>query len=184
MFSHVICTWSATWSVPAESRDQSLLSCVITVCSSAWHTLVSVPPGELVQAEAPEFLGWLVWSEARALGFLTSSLSHPDAQKFRARVWEVVLWELLGGLQEIPGPLALYTNCVWWFCPDKLSHFSRVQSFLTPWTIARQTPLSMGILWARILEWGAMPSSRGSSWPRNWTHVSYVSCIGRHVLYH
>ena len=24
-----------------------------------------------------------------------------------------------------------------------------------------------------------MPSSRGSSWPRDWTHVSYVSCIGR-----
>ena len=34
-----------------------------------------------------------------------------------------------------------------------------------------------GILQARILEWAAMPSSRGSSQPRNWTHVSYVSCI-------
>ena len=31
-----------------------------------------------------------------------------------------------------------------------------------------------GILQARILEWVAMPSSRGSSWPRDWTHVSYV----------
>ena len=41
-----------------------------------------------------------------------------------------------------------------------------------------------GILYARILEWVAMPSSRGSSQPRDWTHVSYVSCIGRHVLYH
>ena len=28
------------------------------------------------------------------------------------------------------------------------------------------------ILQARILEWVAMPSSRGSSWPRDWTHVS------------
>ena len=33
--------------------------------------------------------------------------------------------------------------------------------FATPWTIAHQAPLSMGILQARILEWGAMPSSRG-----------------------
>ena len=33
-----------------------------------------------------------------------------------------------------------------------------------------------GILQARILEWVAMPSSRGSSWPRHWTHVSYISC--------
>ena len=29
-----------------------------------------------------------------------------------------------------------------------------------------------------------MPSSRGSSLPRDWTHISYVSCIGRRVLYH
>ena len=28
-----------------------------------------------------------------------------------------------------------------------------------------------GILQARILEWVAMPSSRGSSWPRDWTHI-------------
>ena len=40
-----------------------------------------------------------------------------------------------------------------------------------------------GILQARILKWVAMPSSRGSSWPRDLTHVSYyVSCIGRQVL--
>ena len=39
-----------------------------------------------------------------------------------------------------------------------------------------------GILQARKLEWIAMVSSRGSSWSRNWTQVSYVSCIGRRVL--
>ena len=37
------------------------------------------------------------------------------------------------------------------------------------------------ILQAKILEWVAMPSFRGSSWPRYWTHVS---CIGRQSLYH
>ena len=31
-----------------------------------------------------------------------------------------------------------------------------------------------GILQARILEWVASPSSKGSSWPRDGTHVSYV----------
>ena len=30
-----------------------------------------------------------------------------------------------------------------------------------------------GIFQARILEWIVMPSSRGSSWPRDWTCVSY-----------
>ena len=39
-----------------------------------------------------------------------------------------------------------------------------------------------GILQARILEWVAMPSSRGSSQPRDGTHVSYFSCIGRWVF--
>ena len=33
---------------------------------------------------------------------------------------------------------------------------SRVQLFVTQWTVARQAPLSMGILQARILEWVAM----------------------------
>ena len=38
-----------------------------------------------------------------------------------------------------------------------------------------------GILQERILEWVAMPSSRESSRPRNHTHTSYISCIGRRV---
>ena len=41
-----------------------------------------------------------------------------------------------------------------------------------------------GILQARILEWVAISSSRGSSWSRDWTCVSYVSCICRWDLYH
>ena len=36
----------------------------------------------------------------------------------------------------------------------------------------------------RTLEWVAMPSSRGSSPPRDRTHVSRISCIGRWVLHH
>ena len=39
-----------------------------------------------------------------------------------------------------------------------------------------------GILQARILEWAALPR-RGSSLPRDGICVSYVSCIGRQVLY-
>ena len=37
---------------------------------------------------------------------------------------------------------------------------------------------------ARILEQVAISSSRGSSWPRDRTHVSWVFCIGRWILYH
>ena len=38
-----------------------------------------------------------------------------------------------------------------------------------------------GILPARILEWVAMPSSRGSSRPRD---QICIFCIGRQILYH
>ena len=47
--------------------------------------------------------------------------------------------------------------------------------FVTPWTVAHQVPqapLSIRILQARILEWAAMPSFRGSSQTRDWTQVS------------
>ena len=46
---------------------------------------------------------------------------------------------------------------------------------MTPWTVACQTPLSMGILQATTLEWVAMPSSRGSSRPRDRTQVSHIA---------
>ena len=40
-----------------------------------------------------------------------------------------------------------------------------------------------GVLQARILEWVAMLSSRGSFQPMDRICISYVSCIGRQVLY-
>ena len=46
-----------------------------------------------------------------------------------------------------------------------LSHFSRVRLFVTLWTVALQVLSGHGILQARILEWVAMLSSRGSSQP-------------------
>ena len=61
-------------------------------------------------------------------------------------------------------------------CCAVLSHFSHVWLFATLWTVAHQAPLSMRIFQARILEWVAMPSSRGPSRPRDQTYASYVSC--------
>ena len=40
-----------------------------------------------------------------------------------------------------------------------------------------------GVFQVRILEWVVIPFSRGSSRPRDQAHVSFVSCIGRQVLY-
>ena len=108
-----------------------------------------------------------------------------------------------------------------------LSHFTRVQLFVTLWTYARHAPPSMdspgkntewgtclAVQWLRclaftargmglihgwgaklphampygqkrtkrILEWVAMPFSRGSSPPRDWTSIFHVSCIGRQLF--
>ena len=40
-----------------------------------------------------------------------------------------------------------------------------------------------GVFQARILEWVALPSARGSSQPRDRTHISDISCAGRRILY-
>ena len=62
--------------------------------------------------------------------------------------------------------------------PQSLSH---IQLFMTPWTVARQAPLSLGFLRQEYLEWFAISSSRESSQFRDGTHIS---CIGRQILYH
>ena len=41
-----------------------------------------------------------------------------------------------------------------------------------------------GVLQARILEWVAIRSPKGSSQPGDQTQVSHISCIGSQVLYH
>ena len=65
-----------------------------------------------------------------------------------------------------------------------LSRFSGVWLFEMPETIAHQAPLSMGFF--RQEDWSGLPCPPPgeSSWPRDWTHIPYVSCIGRRVLYH
>ena len=61
-------------------------------------------------------------------------------------------------------------------CAYMLSHFSRVQ-LCDPMDCSLPDSSIYGILQARILEWVARPSSRGSSQPRDWTHISNVSPI-------
>ena len=47
-------------------------------------------------------------------------------------------------------------------------------TFVTFMTVACQAPLSMGSLYARTLKWAVIPSSKGSSRPRNRTLVSRI----------
>ena len=97
-----------------------------------------------------------------------------DREAWRAAVRGVTnSWTRLSNCTE----LNMWYNCV---------HAKSIQSCLTlcnPMDWSPPGSSVYGILQARILEWVAMPSSRGSSWPRDRNWVSSVSCIGRWVLY-
>ena len=56
-------------------------------------------------------------------------------------------------------------------------------TLVTLWTVVCQAPLSTGF--PRQEYWGGCNSLfRGSSWPRDGTIVSCISCIGRRNLFH
>ena len=61
------------------------------------------------------------------------------------------------------------------------SPLSHVWLFWDPMDYSPPNSSVHEILQARILTWVAVPFSRGSSWPRDGT---WVSCIGRQILYH
>ena len=62
-----------------------------------------------------------------------------------------------------------------------------VQSCTTLGESMDRSPSGSSIHWifeARILDWVATSSSRGSSQPRNWTCVPFTFCISRWIPYH
>ena len=82
-----------------------------------------------------------------------------------------VLYEL-----SLRGSCVTWANCV--LCRS---------SHLTVWAPVDHSPPGSsvhGILQARILEIVAVPSSKGSSRPRDWICIACVSCIGRWVLFY
>ena len=143
-----------------------------------------------------EMFGWHQWLEGH--GFEQAPGVGDRQGTYRAAVhWVVKSWTWLSDWTELIyicevadiSPRNLDSNL--WFiqpvilhdlCLCMLSHFSRVQLCVTLWTAASQAPLSMWILQVRTLEGVAMPSSRGSYWPRNQTCIFYVPCIGNWVL--
>ena len=67
----------------------------------------------------------------------------------------------------------------WWelHCSMLCSVLSRSVRSNSLWPHGCSPPgsLSLGILQAKILKWAAMPSSRGSSQPRDWIQVSHIA---------
>ena len=99
----------------------------------------------------------------------------------------VIMWPFLPAWREpesgskpykVTNPLGLGHH----ISPCVLSRCSSIQ--LCPMDCSPPGSSVHGVPQARILEWVAISSSRESSWPRDWTPISYVSCIGRQILYH
>ena len=81
-----------------------------------------------------------------------------------------------------PEPVLPTTVCVCvCVCVKSLS---RVQLFPTPWAVAHQTPLPMGF--SRQEYWSGLPFPPPGDLPDPGIEPvpTYVSCIGRWVLYH
>ena len=114
------------------------------------------------------------WQKERKKDEKTVGVSNTEEKRTPSNCWQKCkLMKQFGGSFK---KLKLELLCV-------LSHFSHVRLC----KLAGHSPTASsvhGILQARKLEWVAMPSSRGSSRPRDQTQVSYSFCTGRRVLYH
>ena len=81
-------------------------------------------------------------------------------------------------------PHSLPPRCIHMLCPQRLCvYVQSLQSCLTLRPYGLLTPLTMGILQARILERVTMPSSRGSSQPRDGTSVSCIFLHCKQIPY-
>ena len=71
-----------------------------------------------------------------------------------------------------------------WKWKVKVKSLRWVRLLETPWTVAHQAPLSMGL--SRQEYWSLLSFllPGASSWPRDWTCISSVPFIGRQILYH
>ena len=85
-----------------------------------------------------------------------------------------IFWEVFKGL-KYNLMLTLYSLVKLSLLATCALQLRCVLLFVTLWTVACQAPLSMGILQARILDWVAFPSSRGSSQPRDRTQVCHIA---------
>ena len=88
-----------------------------------------------------------------------------------------IAWQLIGGIFE-PDRLGLYLNFTTYYLWDCGLLCLVAQScpiLCNPMDCNPSGSSVHGILQARILEWVAMPSFRGSSQPRDWIQVSLIA---------
>ena len=118
---------------------------------------------------APDTVTWLPASSKQEEALMGSSPSSQDSLPLK--VWMVLLTNAIKN-EKASKLLHVHAESLqsWPTLCDPMDHSPPGSSLL-------------GILQARILEWVATPSSRGFSRPWDWIQFSYVSCIGRWLLW-
>ena len=93
------------------------------------------------------------------------TLLHLHIHRWDTTAWSKATFHLCSGFSFL-----LTSSGMW-----KSKSLSHVWLFVTPWMIiAHQAPLFMEFSWEEY-EWVAIPFSRGSSQPRDWTTVSCIA---------
>ena len=85
---------------------------------------------------------------------------------------------------KVQSSFLLNAECVCCVCAHACSAIQLCPTLYDPMDCSPPGSSVHGIFLARILDWVAISSSRRCSWPRDGTRVSFVSCIGRWILYH
>ena len=126
------------------------IACVLSHFSPVW---LFVTPQRLQPARLP--CPWDSPGRSTGLGcrVLLLGISPTQGLHLQFLHWQGILHHK----HHLGSPLSAWLSC------------SVVSDSATAQTVARQAPLSMGILQARILEWVAFPFSRGSSQARDQT---------------
>ena len=150
-----------------QAENATHLPCLLCRGSLLW-------PGES-KAICVESAGWgyPAWS----------STSHPVALRGRGTILLIIHLGYQSRKMERSQGAFIYSIPRHLFSPSRLLNkcylcmLSRsvVSNTVTPLTVGHQTPLYMWILQAWMLEWVAMPFSRGSSWPRDQTLISFIA---------
>ena len=119
------------------------------------------------------YLCWGTWWMCQ--GLQKSQDKHYAVLKhqYSLRIWENILYQN----KDI---LCMYT-CV---CVCVCTHTRSCPTLCDPMNWSQPCSSTHGISQAKILDWVASSSSRGSSQPRDQIHVFCICCFGQRVLYH
>ena len=117
--------------------------------------------------------------------FFVSSTPCPYLSKLSSRIicliilnW-IAYWHLEVSVSKTDSWFVSHRNALHAICLSAKSH----QSCLTLCSPTACSPPGSSVQ-GDSPGVGCMPSSRGSYWCRNWTHICYIPCTGRWVLYH